>query len=230
MTQSPLLITDTAHSGDAAHMRIACASLGRAVLRGAWDNGDTPALASLTSTIWLKESNPWPSAFAPLMDRPHGVYRPGDAQDLPNNVWLKPTIPKAYPTLRMRRQGKDPWDGWQDKAWYWSCHIPGIVGEIRVYVANGKIIHWEQYGDAPDDVELPRAHQDRILSLTPSDWVGTVDVAVCRDARIRLIECHEPYACGLYGAHRLSVAHLLLGWIDAGWEWLVKNRAQRSPE
>lgn len=225
MNHCSLFITDHAHSVDSLYLRLVCGMVGRTVVRGPWDDGSTPALSSLTDTVWRAAANPWPDPFAPLMGRAFGRYLPGGHVQRRNDVWMKPEIPKDSPTWRLRRE--DGWQGWQDQAWYWSEHIEDVVGEIRVYLSYGRILHWAQYGEHPAEVSLTDAHTTQILGLSSRDWVGTVDVAVCADGGIRLVECHEPYACGLYGAHQMPVAKTLLGWIGDGWVWLCENRGHR---
>lgn len=220
-TPTTLTLTPSAHAADRAALRLAALTHGWDVCVQPFDDGSTPAVASLKETCWLQAEDPWPVPFDALLKRPHGLYQPG-GEEPPMGAWCKPTVPKAHATWR-RQEGQEP-EGWRDTAWYWSEHVPDVLGEVRFYVANGVIVHAAQYDDLDgEDVEITQEIRDEVLNVDPGDWVGTVDVAVTPHG-LRLLECHAPYGCGLYESWRLEVASKLLIWVQAGWQWLCENR------
>lgn len=96
----------------------------------------------------------------------------------------------------------------------YESEVVRFFDEWRFYIANGHVIDVGLYAGWDDTVFLSDAKLDRFVKAIPRNFSGAVDIGVCADGELRLVECHPPFACGWYGDDCNSYAM----WMEQAWE------------
>jgi hypothetical protein len=89
-----------------------------------------------------------------------------------------------------------------------------FINEWRYYVADGKIYAAEWYRGVNSDEDAP------VIDIEwPEGFSGAVDFGIILpDARVELVECHAPFACGWYGDdHEVFLKWQIDAWNNRGW-------------
>lgn len=105
-------------------------------------------------------------------------------------------------------------DKWADAADtpVWCSDVVSFVNEWRYYITNGTVVDTGWY--AGDDTNTPNA-PDMPIKI-PSSWSGTIDMGTLSTGELAVVECHHPFACGMYSKNDEAYFQ----WLIDGWRYM----------
>lgn len=167
--------------------------------------------------VALPETGTYPKALRPWLLR--SVRRGVLADALPSE-FVKPVRCKAFTGAICRdlQETADPAEPvWISEPVTWAA-------EWRVYVKNGTVAGWAQYGEGDDDEpDMPVVKAMLAAYSGPAGWA--LDVGRLDDGRMALVEANDGWALGYYrGCPRMAY----LETIAARWVELAAKAAGRA--
>lgn len=172
---------------------------------------------------------PPPFSYPEILDDMLGrrIYR-AQYRDVPNGAFLKPAgqvklfdghIKGSYLCGDSELSPSK-----LDSVEVWWCHTLEFLAEFRVYVLNGRVVGWAQYGEGEDrtpDLDIVAEAAARLSSL-PCPVGYTLDFGLLQDGRHVLVEMNDGWAIGLYKDDRGGISpNTYASLIMARWHQIV---------
>ncbi len=193
--------------------------------------------------LGLKEPQPvdYPVVLREFMGR--NLLRFDDPKQIPLitsfPVFIKPVATKAWTGFVAKERGEvvsltGP---------VWVSDVVEFHEEYRVYVKGGHILFASRYDEFEDGYEDPpvtvmdavRHMIDSLASqlFETGPWLSPVyaiDIGICKDGQVRLVEITDAWACGLYKPNTTRYPHYrrdYFDWLYARWSqiaWLSASQ------
>lgn len=149
-------------------------------------------------------------------------------------VFIKPVATKAWTGFVANRPEDIP-EGDAKLKWpVWTSSVVKFHEEYRAYIQDERILFVGRYDDFEDGYEAPppqvMAFIQNMIDHLSSQVVETrlaayaLDVGICTDGKIRLIELTDAWACGLYRPDTAQYPSYRLDyfkWLYARWEQIA---------
>lgn len=104
---------------------------------------------------------------------------------------------------------------------YYVSDVVEFEHEWRLLVINGQVVDCSYYLGLSDQDEvlptLPVRDLDRVQSLIPAGWHGTIDVGITDRGQLCLVEAHHPYSIGWYG----DSPQVYYDFVVEGWKYML---------
>ncbi len=123
-------------------------------------------------------------------------------------VFIKPVATKAWTGFVANSPKEIPDDISKLKYPVWTSSVVNFHEEYRAYIQNGRVLFVSRYDEFEDGQETPSPQVmwfiqgmiDALSAPTSKTKLNAyaLDVGICEDGEIRLIELTDAWACGLY--------------------------------